>query len=525
MSDAQTAKRDSASGKRRSLRVELIAVLAVLLTMAVASLSLTAELVGARRYQAQQLRQLEEHTRGLAALVAPLLGGATAAPTATAEVEQALRPSIGSQGIVAIEVYRQLERGAEPIASLGLSPPLPPPAPAPDGEGLAERTRDGLLVVDRPLQTFGPETTRPRLVLRVVARPSAWTRLGDWQEILILALGVGAVLLVLGVLLLELQVLRPLSHIRSGVARLALGDLKTRVPEEGPAELQSLAAGFNQMSAALAARIEEIEAQRERLVRAEQLASVGRVAAGIAHEVGNPLAAILGYVELLLDPRTDPPVQPDQRELLERSRQQLLRIQTIVGQLLEYSRPARHAPTRVDVLSQTRQLMELLKHDPRCEGVSVRVEGEEVSARADPALLDQILHNLVINGARAAREVEDDAPEVVVRVSGDEQRVTLEVQDSGPGIDPSARPRLFEPFYTTAPAGEGTGLGLAICQGLVETMDGTLTCLPDRSAPALPGHAHPGAVFRVTLPRAGASGPQGDNAPKNADNPGRSDAR
>src|SRR5690606_23382677 len=101
-------------------------------------------------------------------------------------------------------------------------------------------------VVDQPIRTFGPAAADDRIVLRLVARPSAWSRVGDWQEVVVLALGVGAVLLVLGVLLLEMQVLRPLAHVRGAVGELARGNLQAHVPEEGPAELQSLAGAFNQ---------------------------------------------------------------------------------------------------------------------------------------------------------------------------------------------------------------------------------------------------------------------------------------
>src|SRR5690606_17736325 len=104
------------------------------------------------------------------------------------------------------------------------------------------------------------------------------------------------------------------------------------------------------------------------------------------------------------------------------------------------------------------------------------------------------------NGARAAKEHDD--PEVVVRIEPHGAEVVIEVQDSGPGVSDDARQRLFEPFFTTAKAGEGTGLGLAISQGLVEGMGGTLTCLPADARPPLPGRDFAGAVFRVTLPAA-----------------------
>jgi signal transduction histidine kinase len=490
--------------RRRSLRLELIATLSVILMMAVVSLSLATELLGRRRHAEAQLQQLSSHVQGLSALVMPRLGSTTQVDRD--EIEQTLRTSIGTLGIEAIEIVRIVNDRAQPMVSVGLAPDdLAPPLGIDTTQPEHVHDHDDLTIVDRPLRTFGGER-QGEVVLRVVARPAPWTRVQDWPEILVLALGVGAVLLTLGILLLEMQVLRPLARVRGAVGSVAMGHLDARAPEDGPAEVQALAAAFNQMAESLQARVREIEEQRERLVRAEQLASVGRISAGIAHEVGNPLAAILGYVELLLDPRTDPPLTEEQRGLLQRSREQIQRIQGIVTQLLEYSRPSRKRLQAVAVVEASRQLLSLLRHDPRCRDVTLEVEGDEQAiAHADPALLDQVLQNLVVNAARAAVDGEGSARvRIVVEAEGD--RVHIDVQDTGRGVPDEARDRLFEPFFTTAKAGEGTGLGLAICQGLAASMDGELRL----RSPAGRVESFPGAVFRVTLPRhaSGAKAPK-----------------
>jgi signal transduction histidine kinase len=184
--------------------------------------------------------------------------------------------------------------------------------------------------------------------------------------------------------------------------------------------------------------------------------------------------------------------------LLERCRQQIERIQGIVGQLLEYSRPSRQQVRDVEVVASTHQLLALLQHDPRCKGVALQVEAEApVSARADAALLDQVLSNLVINGARAAREHDREHPAVVVRIEAEGDVVRMDVEDSGAGVPEGLRAELFEPFFTTAKAGEGTGLGLALCQGLVEGMGGELSLIPEPGS----AQAFSGARFRVKLPR------------------------
>lgn len=491
----------------RSLRLELIATLTIVLMMAVVSLSLATELLGRHRHEAEQQTRLTAHARSLAAIVGPMLEPSAPASLHDGPVEQLLRPSVGSMGIEAIEIHRiDLARDRDDLlVSVGLAPALAGPSATADGRIVSV---DDLWIADQPLRVFGPDHRRTALVLRLVARPSPWTRLGDWTTILVLAGGVGAVLVVLGGVLLEVQVLRPLRAAQRAADEVADGRLDTEVPADGPAELSTLASAFNRMTASLRRQLEENAAQRESLARAEQLASVGRLSAGVAHEVGNPLAAILGYVELLLDPRTEPALAPDQRTLLERSRTQLERIQGIVGQLLDFSRPAGSEARAVALHDAAQRLMSLLHHDPRCRAVTLRVEGDrDAEALADPAHLDQVLQNLVVNACRAAQAAHDPGVEarVVVRVElASEDEVAFEVQDSGLGVPEALRPRLFEPFVTTASAGEGTGLGLAICCGLVEAMHGRLVCLPAGAGAPLHTGGSPGAIFRVILPRAAA---------------------
>lgn len=493
-----TGSADASKPRRHSLRFELAAALALVLMMAVVSLALASEWLAGRRHASLEVEQLRQQARGLALVVTPLVAQGVPAAAGRDDVEQALRPSVGSSGVVAIEVYR-LPRGepVESLVSIGLAPDVAPPT-ALDAED-ATTTQDEWTIVDRPLRTFGARADTP-LVLRIVARQSPWTSAADWREITLLALGVGFLSFVLGVGLLELQVLRPLSALQGGVRDVAGGNLAARVDEAGPSELRAFAVAFNEMTERLAARVREIEAQRTELARAEGLASLGRIAAGTAHEVGNPLATILGYVELLLDSRHEPPLDPQSREMLVRVREQIVRIQNLVGQLLDYSRAEQMKIERVPVRDAAERMLALLRHDPRCSGTELRVVGPEAFAAADAAKLDQVLQNLVVNAARAASSETSERDAIVeVRIlAGDP--IAMEIQDNGPGIADAVRDRLFQPFVTTAKAGEGTGLGLAISAGLIAQMGGTLTCLPDDARPPLRPGDSPGAVFRVTLP-------------------------
>lgn len=499
--------------RRSSLRIELLAVLALVLMMAVVSLSLAGLWLARDRDAASMERQLEAHTEGLAALVAAAPGGFGSVD----RLEPILRPSLGILGIESIIVYRREHAGSTIVLEVGLPTSTPPPAF--DDFRNRERIADRV-VIDRAIRTFTP-STRPLLVLRVVADPDEPLTQREWPPILLRATGVGLVALVLGAALLETQVLRPLHRLRDAVDAVAGGVLTAPMPEDGPRELAVVAAAFNQMTASLRARIAEIETQRVQLVHAEQLASLGRIAAGIAHEVGNPLAASMGYIELLLAPPHSP--DADHLDILRRCRVQLERIERLIGQLLDYGRPSRSpglpvpACTEVSLDEAVQRVAHLLRHDPRGHGAHVETVG--VTARkvwVDAAWLDQVLHNLLLNAARAqhgAASAEtrqtpsldlpgSDRPAIRVTVGDSGTDVWLEIQDAGPGVPPEIRAHLFEPFVTTAPAGEGTGLGLAICRALISAMGGHIECLPAGARPPLPGQSAPGAVFRVELPAA-----------------------
>jgi two-component system, NtrC family, sensor kinase len=473
--------------RRSSLRVELIAMLAIVLVMAVVSLSFTAEWLGQRRHDQQEVERLSTHARSLAMLAARSFHGGDFQRD---ELEGLLRDSATALG-ASYEVHRIRSDGeSEQLLGVGFHSgfeALPSPA-----SELGSRVDDSLLdsynllIIDEPIPTRDGQ----HVGLRMVVEHSPWARTHDWREMLIVAGGVGLLLLVLGTLLLELQVLRPMRALEAAVAHVSKGELDIAAPTDGPAELAELARTFNDMIASLREQRATLASQSERLQRAERLATIGRLAAGVAHEVGNPLAAIVGYTELLLD---EPALEAESRDLLVRVAGQTQRIQTIVAQLLDYSRPAKQQISRFSAVAPAQEIVALLRADPRCAGVRLEVSGDDaLEACADPSLVEQILINLVLNGARAAREGKAAEPRVELRVQTFDGALIIDVRDNGAGVPEHIRPRLFEPFFTTREAGEGTGLGLAISQGLAEGMDGTLELLADPVGT--------GAAFRLRLP-------------------------
>ncbi len=249
-------------------------------------------------------------------------------------------------------------------------------------------------------------------------------------------------------------------------------------------EIGSLVRSFNMMAEDLDRSRKEIDRLHAlELERTHQLATVGELASGVAHEVRNPLTGVLGALELALKriPTGDP-----SRELLEESERQLRRIELTTSQLLRYARPPQLREVTVDANLLVDRARRVIDAQARTASVSVttELETEPVPVRADPEQVVQVLVNLALNGIQAMRE----GGELVMDVKRDGTSVRLAVHDTGPGISADVRADIFRPFFTTK--NQGTGLGLPISQQIIERHGGTLR----------PQDAPGGATFVVTLP-------------------------
>jgi two-component system, NtrC family, sensor kinase len=310
------------------------------------------------------------------------------------------------------------------------------------------------------------------------------------RQFLLLVLVAAAVVLGVGALFLVRGVARPLDRLMDAALRLgAEGGLPPLGPpgEEDGHGLARVAVAFERTAAALseqrarlAAKVEELEATnrwlaeaREGLLRSERLASVGRLAAGIAHEVGNPLGAIGGYAELarakLADGSADPAAVDD---FLRRIGVEAGRIDAIVRDLLDFARPAAPALGPVTVAEALDAAARLARVQARFRDVALDLDLPPAlpPVRADERRLAQVFLNLLLNAGDAM------AGAGRVRVAGrlEGGQVIVDVDDSGPGLSPEARPQVFDPFFTTKEPGQGTGLGLAVCHGLLESFGGTI---------------------------------------------------
>ncbi len=315
-----------------------------------------------------------------------------------------------------------------------------------------------------------------------------------------------------GAWLLRRRVVLPLEALASGTRRIAAGDLHARLEPQGPAELAELAGAFNRMAESLEQERERLLRAQESLSRSRRLASLGQLAAGVAHEVGNPVTAILGYADLC---RRDKTAGPRASELGALIGDEAMRIRALVREMLDLSRPEALALEPVAPAALLEHVAERMRPQPLLAGIPLEVEIEaglppiEVELRR----LEQVFVNLIENAAHALRGVAEPrillaarrahAPDHPARRASDPDHasfaarrapdaVALEVVDVGPGIDPEDLPRVFDPFFTTKEPGEGTGLGLWNAHRIVELFGGRL------EVSSRPGHT----CFRLILPAA-----------------------
>jgi C4-dicarboxylate-specific signal transduction histidine kinase len=257
-----------------------------------------------------------------------------------------------------------------------------------------------------------------------------------------------------------------------------------------------LAAALADERARLAAKVVELQrtnaelaSARESLLRSEKLATVGRLAAGVAHEVGNPLGAIGGYAELGRARLAARGGDAEVADWLERIAAETRRIDRTVRELLDFARPARPNLAPLALSASVEAALRLARVQPRFRDVEVglALPPDLPPVLADDGRLGQLLLNLLLNAGDAMGG--HGQLRIAARRSGN--TVELEMADGGPGIPAEDLGRIFDPFFTTKPPGEGTGLGLSVCHAIVESFGGEI---------AAGNREGGGAVFTVRLP-------------------------
>ncbi len=319
----------------------------------------------------------------------------------------------------------------------------------------------------------------------------------------------GLAVLLLAYVALTYLIVRPLDRLTYSAEALQAGGEHVLVTERGSAEAARLARAFNEMAIMLRAErtrlvdrlaelertTEELKSKEQQLIHGEKLASIGRLAAGVAHEIGNPLAAVLGLVELLREGGLS---ESETSEFLVRIQRETERINRIIRDLLDF---ARHdvdndAPLQTadlhDVIADAVNLVRPQK-ESRAVAIDVAIDPATRRVQGPQHRLTQVVLNLVLNALDAL----DGKGRIAIRVepAPDEKYLRLVVEDDGPGIAADMLDKLFDPFTTSKPAGEGTGLGLAVSHAIIDGLGGTIVAV---------NRPEGGARFEVRLRKAAA---------------------
>src|SRR6266576_2692646 len=306
------------------------------------------------------------------------------------------------------------------------------------------------------------------------------------HQVLIVA-GVGAIA-VCAVIILALAYLiqRPMVELQEKIARVGEGDLQVTVDfAKRNDEIGDLGRNFNQMVRLLRESREEIERlHRTQMSRAEHLATLGELAAGLAHEIRNPLAGIAGVVEIM---GRELPPESSSRAVLPEVHSEIQHIQAILNDLLVYARPRPPEFHPADLNATVEQAVFLARQQVRTKPIEITLEPEKrlPGILHDPVQVQQVILNLLLNGIQAI----SNQGKIEVALRQEREYAVVRIRDNGKGISRESLPRIFKPFFTTRK--EGTGLGLPLARGIVESHKGRIEVTSE------PGR---GAQFEVWLP-------------------------
>jgi signal transduction histidine kinase len=310
---------------------------------------------------------------------------------------------------------------------------------------------------------------------------------GPRNGVIAVAAGGAFVICVAVLMVLAVQVRRPMIELQEKISRVQSGDLDVTVSFAGRNdEIGDLGRDFNDMVAQLKASREEItRLHQTQMSRAEHFATLGELAAGLAHEIRNPLAGIAGVLDIA---SRDLPDTSPARNVMEDAKQEAVQINRILTELLDTARPKPPQFRIIDIVGTAEHAVMFARQQAITKRITIEFEVRDAlpPVEHDPAQINQVLLNLLLNAIQSM-----DKPGVI-RVTlkqNDEDAVTITVSDHGKGIAPEHLPNIFRPFFTTK--GHGTGLGLSLARRIVESHAGSIR------AESTPGE---GTRFTVELP-------------------------
>lgn len=360
------------------------------------------------------------------------------------------------------------------------------------------------------------------LTMEDVKRDLSYAR----RIIILYAFIYSTIFVIFGFFLLKRTVVNPIKKLEESAKRIVQGNLDERIVIERDDEIGSLTRSFNKMTESLVEKIKAIEKTNRELIetqdqmlRVERMASLGRIASSVAHEIGNPLGAISGYIDILLGGVDD---EKEERDILERIQEEIKRVKEIIRKTLDLSRPSPIELKDVDVNEVICRAIELLKGSLKGIDVNLNLDREISLVEADPSQLEQVLINLILNardsmpsfGKLSISTEEEDKSDIFLqrRITDPPQLdftgerglpptfkpihkwVKIVITDTGCGMDEATLKQIFTPFFSTKEPGKGTGLGLSISLGIIQSFGGDIRVRSEVGK---------GSTFEVILPSAG----------------------
>ena len=266
--------------------------------------------------------------------------------------------------------------------------------------------------------------------------------------------------------------LKPIKNLVFASQQLAKGDLEHQVKIKSKDEIGELGEGFNFMASSLKERDRQLkEYAQQQIMKSERLATLGQLAAGVAHEINNPLGAVLMYTHLSLE---EMDVDDPRRENLEKSVREASRCKNIVKGLLDFARQSEPKIEESDINDILKQTLSLIEKQALFQNVKITRDFSPSVSKlmVDASQMQQVFTNIVLNAAEAMEGYGELT--VATRMAPDEESVEIEFADTGAGISEENLEKLFDPFFTTKEVGRGTGLGLAISYGIITRHRGTI---------------------------------------------------
>ena len=335
---------------------------------------------------------------------------------------------------------------------------------------------------------FVPVNIGNLLIVSEIPESAAYLTTRDLLDNLV---GISLLLLVVSVLVSlvsALRITRPIEQLSDAAHIVGQGDFNFKVNVRSNDEIGNLAKSFNKMSDELKSRELKLQDAQVALIQSEKMSAFGQLSAGIAHEVKNPLTGILGIAQLAKRKmEADNPLF-EKMEVIEKETK---RCKTIIDDLMKFARTDNHVREAMDINHVVNDAVKIVNHQLTINRVKIKTDLEEGLSQVmgEANQIQQVVMNLLINAQQALNGAAGEVS--IVTQSAGPENIKIIISDNGPGIPEDVITRIFEPFYTTKPAGEGTGLGLSITYGIIKDHKGDIK---------VANNADKGVSFFIKLP-------------------------